>query len=189
MSAKKFKPGLGFREDKIEPSALEIRLQTTAKTGGIKRKRPTEDVVVTASIDHELNGVVEDCSLSKVEMINKRNIAIKPISNYLSNSISLQKKRKPKPNSTAVLDTIVADAAAVDVAADNNQLPNRSGECAAESSSTAASEKPRKRMKTRSKQKNIRRDNRPDSDKPKHLRPGEDFAGRPLTEVSYVKVY
>ena len=44
----------------------------------------------------------------------------------------------------------------------------------------------RKRPKTRSKQKNIRRDNRPVSNKPVHLQLGsKEYRGRPLTEVSH----
>jgi len=42
---------------------------------------------------------------------------------------------------------------------------------------------PRKRPKTRSKQKNIRKDNRPDDEKPSYLhKNSSDFAGRPLTQ-------
>ena len=41
-----------------------------------------------------------------------------------------------------------------------------------------------KKMKTRSKQKNIRKDRRADHVKPAHLQIGNaDYAGRPLTEV------
>lgn len=44
---------------------------------------------------------------------------------------------------------------------------------------------PRKKSKTRSKQKNIRRDNRPALSRPSHLQIGSsDYAGRPLTYVS-----
>jgi hypothetical protein len=42
--------------------------------------------------------------------------------------------------------------------------------------------KKRKRIKTRSKQKNIRRDNRPDDQKPTHLKFGsKEYKGRPIT--------
>jgi hypothetical protein len=47
-------------------------------------------------------------------------------------------------------------------------------------------EAPRKRVKTRSKQKNIRRDKRVQEFKPVHLRPGtKEYAGRPLTQVRF----
>lgn len=48
----------------------------------------------------------------------------------------------------------------------------------------------RKRVKTRSKQKNIRRDNRPATVKPAHLQIGsKDYKGRPITKVSSLPLF
>ena len=67
--------------------------------------------------------------------------------------------------------------------------PSSSSEAAAPSTSTEynadggdfTAVKKRKRIKTRSKQKNIRRDNRPDDQKPAHLKFGKGYMGRPIT--------
>ena len=52
----------------------------------------------------------------------------------------------------------------------------------------AAPERRRKRTKTRSKQKNIRRDNRSKEQRPAHLRPGSAFTGRALTEATRARL-
>jgi hypothetical protein len=92
--------------------------------------------------------------------------------------IASKESEAVKPTATAI-----AKAAAPDSAVKNVQL-NKEGAGAGVESDGAPK---RKKTKTRSKQKNIRRDNRTEAVKPEHLQySSESYAGRPLTEKTIV---
>ena len=133
-------------------------LKKNQKSTGMNKKRPSLEVANEEDCEESRTSVVRSTSTKK-STNNVENIHVAANSKQDSGP-------KAKLNDVAVktnreLDTLKSD--------DNKQVDGYK----------------RKRKKTRSKQKNIRRDNRDELAKPEHLQYASDnYAGRSLSEVS-----
>lgn len=182
------KIGLGFRgkvsEEKIK-DALQTRLDknqkkkkkkdTLGNDDSNKRKIDTEDDGNDDDdSDLQLHGIVEDTPISRTQQVSK---VVEKYHPKKKTAVDLVVSAK---SSVALLSNIDPTSSVAD---NSTQI----AAVTAESSSKAADSDgyKRKRTKTRSKQKNIRRDNRPDSQKPSYITntEAEDYRGRELTEV------
>ena len=180
------KVGLGFKgkvaEAKVK-DALQVRLEKSQKKK-TKSIDPDDEELDRKHDDDDdddddtglqLHGIVEDMPLSRTQ------IFAKPI---------VVSKAQPKKKAAVELingNLIVEKKTALPVAeivADSHVVVEKRKN---ENLSTVGDEHKRKRTKTRSKQKNIRRDNRPDSQKPSYITDtqAEDYRGRDLTEVRF----
>jgi hypothetical protein len=153
--------GLGFKASSSHPSKSDFS-DSQAK---LKRKQRSENTQSIKEKHKDLHGVVEDIEESRTSIAKApRNAATE-----------MEAKVKSKTK-TSESQTIVAKS-------EGNPQHIQVKSEASNAFSETLTEK-RKRPKTRSKQKNIRRDNRENDKKPAHLLIGsKDYQGRPLTSV------
>ena len=177
------KIGLGFRgkvaEVKVK-DALQVRLEKSQKKKTknidpddeeLDRKHDDDDDDDDTGL--QLHGIVEDMPLSRTQIfakpivVSKAQPKKKAAVELINGNLIVEKKAVPP------VAEVVADAHVVVEKRKSEEI------------STGGDEYKRKRTKTRSKQKNIRRDNRPDSQKPSYITDtqAEDYRGRDLTEV------
>ena len=188
------KVGLGFKgkvlAEKEKKDALQVRLEKSKKEKKKKNGEEADDeaTVVKGSVSSkddnkndsdddddegmQLHGVVEDMPISRTQK------SIKPVALL---------KKQPKRKSELINGNLVCEKKDVSNPILIAPIESTSKTSALSSSGTPGAEidYKRKRTKTRSKQKNIRRDNRPDSQKPSYITDmqSEDYRGRYLTEV------
>lgn len=189
------KSGLGFKgkvpEAKIK-DALQVRLEKSKKRKNEANSEPTkrkqeddgddndnDDGDDDDSSSLQMHGIVEDMPISRTQ----RNA--KPV-------VVAKSQPKKKVAAELINGNLVYEKKESKVPVESSSIPNAS---IPSDKKTVGSEAPsggdeykRKRTKTRSKQKNIRRDNRPDSQKPSYITDtqAEDYRGRDLTEVVFV---
>ena len=126
----------------------------------------------------QLHGIVEDMPISRTQK------SIKPV---------VLVKKQPKRKAELINGNLVCEKKGISPPVVS--VPTESTSKASALSSSvipgAENEYKRKRTKTRSKQKNIRRDNRPDSQKPSYITDiqSEDYRGRYLTEVKALLLF
>jgi len=170
--------GLGFdHELQSQPAYndLELRLLNKRKRQRINRST-SKDEANLDELQYFSSNIVDDPSLSRVDMIGRPNSR-------------RDRKESKAMNKDQSISTIEKEAV--------RDIDRQSKTCKASASESEpvkvfdrpyiASEFPvkRKKTKTRSKQKNIRRDTRGNDLKPVHLQTGsKEYTGRPLTEVS-----
>jgi hypothetical protein len=191
------KVGLGFKgkvaAEKTK-DALQIRLEKSQKkkknsepedepvatkvaTGSSKNKSDDDNDDENDDDDDDegvqLHGIVEDMPISRTQK------SIKPV--------TVVKKQQPKRKAELINGNLVCEKKEISPPVVVAPIESISKPSASSSSGTpgAENEYTRKRTKTRSKQKNIRRDNRSDSQKPSYITDtqSEDYRGRYLTEV------
>jgi hypothetical protein len=178
------KAGLGFK-GKIEKSkqdALAVRLEKSKQK---KRKVEAADdgPSVEDDSDGELHGMVEKMPLSKGGSYSKGSSGFSKTVGQKGSVKSLAEQ----PVNTAA--TAIKATSTTYPSMPKPQAATKTLDLATskkDGSENIGSEYKRKRTKTRSKQKNIRRDNRPDDKKPAHLQAAkegsEEYMGRPLTD-------
>lgn len=158
--------GLGYQPAKGSKATDKLAVLKKEK----KRKQDAEDYGT------ELHGMVEEDleeSRTKVQSSSRAQVkAQQPAAKKIKIEPTVS---KPVPQSQAAPQSSEKKPAAPSGGLSHfEQSPNLS-------TISGITDKP-KRTKTRSKQKNIRRDNRPDSAKPDYLQMGaKDYKGRPLT--------
>jgi hypothetical protein len=164
------KTGLGHKP--VKQDALEERIQRNFKIQQRKRKKFNED----DNASDLLHGIVGEEIESKIPQPREEKHA-KTVPPLSKTAVFHPKQRKHETStSTATslsnFSTLPSDLSDLKEATNADHL-------------ILKADFPRKRSKTRSKQKNIRRDNRPDSSKPVHLQFGSNtYEGRYLTEVT-----
>lgn len=169
------KGGLGFVETNNGSKQKEAANKKAAsKLANKKRLNASHDV------DDEMHGQVEHIEESRTSFTGK--------GTKQANQLKRKKEEPKNEKNKSSVPLKVDNGKPVDLAKSN---PPADASVAEPASSTTGTEKPedrvnsriRKRTKTRSKQKNIRRDNRAAENKPAHLHVGnKEYAGRPLTE-------
>ena len=177
------KIGLGFRGKATEvkvKDALQVRLEKSLKKKTKNIDPDDEEVIKKHNEDDDddddtglqVHGIVEDMPKSRTQ------IFAKPIA---VTKAQPKKKAVELVNGNLIVEKKAVLPSAEAVAVSNIVVEKRKSE----EISTGGDEYKRKRTKTRSKQKNIRRDNRPDSQKPSYITDtqAEDYRGRDLTEV------
>ena len=189
------KVGLGFKgkvaAEKTK-DALQIRLEKSQKkkknsepedepiatkvaTGSSKNKSDDDNDDDDDDDDEgvQLHGVVEDMPISRTQK------SIKPV--------AVVRKQQPKRKAELINGNLVCEKKEISPPVVVAPIESISKPSASSSFKTPGTENEykRKRTKTRSKQKNIRRDNRSDSQKPSYITDtqSEDYRGRYLTEV------
>ena len=188
------KSGLGFKgkvpEAKIK-DALQVRLEKSKK-----RKNETNDESNKSKLEddgnnddddddddsgHQMHGIVEDMPVSRTQRNSKPVIVAKS-------------QPKKKVAAELINGNLVYQKEEIKVPLEKSSIPNASTtgnvKSVGSDAPSGGEEYKRKRTKTRSKQKNIRRDNRPDSQKPSYITDtqAEDYRGRDLTEVLHCTV-
>jgi len=189
------KAGLGFRgtgkdkDTKKQKDVLQVRLEKQAKRQKRDDDRPGAPATTGDDADdddedegQQLHGIVGDVPISKTKL-------------SMFDKIQAQKRRRPetgqgKKGAKDPATTVAVAAAPVPpppVVAEEDVPPAAASAPAGSGDGGAGGDggRRRKRSKTRSKQKNIRRDNRPDEKKPEYLK-GE--LGRPLTEQTKARL-
>lgn len=158
------KAGLGFQGKPSKPGD---------KMGSLLKKDKKRKAVDGEDDEDlsELHGVVEDLEESRVKAINPKGKAVEQL------PAAKKAKTQSQPAPVKVVPAAQPSPAALvpppSTHTDSNESSNNNGD----------KKKKKNRVKTRSKQKNIRRDNRPDTAKPQHLQLGaRDYNGRPLTK-------
>ena len=208
------KVGLGFRGKVTEEKpkdALQIRLDKSQKKKkddkaddeSNKRKVDMDDNDNDDNDDDDdlqLHGIVEDMPISRTQQFSKssKNIPSQPkkkvkaateISNHKGGNDSIEVPSSASGSvSNFAADSSSSKTTSIEINNNNNNNNNKAAPTGTTSATTAngGDDYKRKRTKTRSKQKNIRRDNRPDSQKPSYITntEAEDYRGRELTEVN-----
>lgn len=207
LSSSKGRGGLGFENkgtvqegSRVKNDALLDKLKKSNK-----RKRDDEKQQVTAApLTHGLAEEDEELE-SRIKMVST--LGKKPEVEVKKAAPPQPKKEKGAPSAPPSSKPVKAAPATVPSQPKSNPPaahapqqsqskqeqeavvpPSSSSEAVAPSTSTEynadgdfSAVKKRKRIKTRSKQKNIRRDNRPDDQKPAHLKFGKGYKGRPIT--------
>jgi hypothetical protein len=188
------KSGLGFKgkvpEAKVK-DALQVRLEKSKKrkneanTELNKSKQEDNDNDDDDDDDdssgHQMHGIVEDMPVSRTQRNSK------PV-------VIAKSQPKKKVAAELINGNLVYQKEEITVPVEKSPVPNATAPGNAKAFGSEApsggEEYKRKRTKTRSKQKNIRRDNRPDSQKPSYITDtqAEDYRGRDLTEVTYCAV-
>jgi hypothetical protein len=184
------KSGLGFKgkvpEAKVK-DALQVRLEKSKKrkneaNSELKKSKPesddnnNDDADDDDSSGHQMHGIVEDMPVSRTQRNSK------PI-------VVAKSQPKKKVAAELINGNLVYQKEENTAQVEKSSVPNPSAPGNAKAVGSEApsggEEYKRKRTKTRSKQKNIRRDNRPDSQKPSYITDtqAEDYRGRDLTEV------
>ena len=181
------KVGLGFRGKAVDEKtrdALQIRLDKNLKkkkdnsVNDDSNKRKIDAVDDTNNDDDDddlqLHGIVEDMPISRTQSMSKTVMKSQTHKKTATDSLVSDKSSRALPSSIVLAGPITKDSTKPVSASFQVPLNAADGE-----------EYKRKRTKTRSKQKNIRRDNRPDSQKPAYITniDAEDYRGRELTEV------
>ena len=187
------KVGLGFKgkvaAEKTK-DALQIRLEKSQKkkknsepedepiatkvaTGSTKNNSDDDNDDDDNDEEMQLHGVVEDMPISRTQK------SVKPV--------AIVKKQQPKRKAELINGNLVCEMKETSLPIVLASIESTQKPSASSSSGTPGAENvyKRKRTKTRSKQKNIRRDNRSDSQKPSYITDtqSEDYRGRYLTEV------
>eukprot|EP01033_Poteriospumella_lacustris_P009518 gene9518-6821_t len=207
LSSSKGRGGLGFENkgtvqegSRVKNDALLDKLKKSNK-----RKRDDEKQQVTsAPLTHGLAEEDEELE-SRIKLVST--LGKKPEAEVKKGAPPQPKKEKAASAAPPAAKTVQETPVAVTSQPKKNApaaqapqqrqsqpekeavVPSSSSEAAAPSTSTEynadggdfTAVKKRKRIKTRSKQKNIRRDNRPDDQKPAHLKFGKGYMGRPIT--------
>lgn len=181
------KIGLGFRGKAVDEKtkdALQIRLDKNQKK---KKDNSVDDDSNKRKIDAfddtndddddddlQLHGVVEDMPISRTQSMSKTVMKSQPQKKTAIDSLVSDKSSSSLPSNIVPASPVTKNS--TKPAAAIFDLPIKAAD---------GDEYKRKRTKTRSKQKNIRRDNRPDSQKPTYITniDAEDYRGRELTEV------
>lgn len=179
--------GLGFKASKQGQLANRSSHENTLaqKLEKSNKKRKAEELN-NFGVDIGNHGVADDFEEeSRILATGKLPTAAKA----QQQSQSLKAKSKPlRPNNKLMLSKVLADP--VDIAVSSTHAEDDTGvplQPQEQNDYNQQSPTKHKRKKTRSKQKNIRRDNRPDHARPQHLQLGsKDYAGRPLTENTKV---
>lgn len=196
------KVGLGFKgKVSVEKTkdALQLRLEKSQKKK--KNSEPEDEpiatkVVLSSKSDRknndddddddndddddgvQLHGIVEDMPISRTQK------SIKPV---------VPVKKQPKRKAELINGNLICEKKEISPPVVTEPTDSTSKASASSSSVIpgAENEYKRKRTKTRSKQKNIRRDNRPDSQKPSYITDiqSEDYRGRYLTEVKALLLF
>jgi hypothetical protein len=179
------KGGLGFT-DRSEPKpARGQKAKAPLKRGFRDFAEDDEDV-------GELHGIVEGVEESRTAIASKAKKAPVVVSTQGQSAGQKKKAKQREQKARAAALKATADSAPV---FEEGVVPARpavstQGEDVAATGEGASEEdrmnsRKRKRVKTRSKQKNIRRDNRGDELKPENLRVGsKEYKGRPLTSAT-----
>jgi hypothetical protein len=185
--------GLGFTasvngkdQSKKGDDALSRNLKKGEKKYGQNDVDPVSGKKRTADELRDMHGVVDDLQeesraalVSVAKPVTKVSVAVNKQPHNLSKKV---KPSNPQNNininrtTTSSNDSkkSVFEFKSTSLAVSGDNVPNISADETLEA-------RP-KRKKTRSKQKNIRRDNRSDTDKPTHLQVGsKEYKGRPLT--------
>jgi hypothetical protein len=181
------KSGLGYKTSKKEDKTKIDHVSKMIEKQQKAAKRKQEQALINDQRD--LHGIIEDdVEESKTALVSNKT---KPNANNKAiNSKPNGKDNKAKAGNTNNKDsykstatTTTADSKA-DTAIESIFSIGSTSENTFYSADGGNSEKPyKKRKKTRSKQKNIRRDNRPDTARPEHLQLGsQEYRGRQLTE-------
>lgn len=199
-SNQKGRVGLGF-DNKSSTGADGSRVKNDAlleklKKSDKKRKREADQQLQSHSMSH---GLVEDDEEfeSRIKLVSSLSMKVegheeqkKPV----VSSKSVQKSNKnnesdvktTQSNNMKTVSNIPEPVKPVPVLSEPKGV--ETGHSNLADSQTDKSKK-RKRIKTRSKQKNIRRDNRPDDQKPSHLKFGSnEYKGRPITSQTREKL-
>lgn len=189
------KSGLGFKgkvpEAKIK-DALQVRLEKSKKRKNESNVEPNkskldedknndDDDDDDDSSGHQMHGIVEDMPVSRTQRNSKPVVVAKS-------------QPKKKVAAELINGNLVYQKEEIKIPLEKSSVPNASipgnAKAVGSEAPSGGEEYKRKRTKTRSKQKNIRRDNRPDSQKPSYITDtqAEDYRGRDLTEVLYSTV-
>lgn len=192
--------GLGKKVKAGKKDNLEDRLDHRNK----QKQKKLKNLEGEDSYEGPLHGIVEEEEISKFTSSKTTNKAVEPeedtgvllstkptkVTNVKSDSNSTSKKEDNYDITTMKSDIKVVTSSS----SSNKQFESKNHQAPTVASSTNAtihnpqtsnSTEPfqRKKTKTRSKQKNIRRDTRPDDQRPAHLRLHvEEYQGRALTK-------
>ena len=177
--------GLGFTEKRSRDGYKNDKQDKFGKVANINKRvndkaKKVGNIDDSSSDEDELHGVVEkDISRTNIKPINASKNKNRTSSNQTKRSTENQVDLKCTTKAEEYTELDSRNAEIKDVGTSKSASEKESGEVIREN------HRKRNRTKTRSKQKNIRRDNRPESSKPAHLQAGsKDFQGRELTEVT-----
>lgn len=162
----------GLVEDDEE---LESRIKIVSTLG--KKAIDAQEPAITASSNHKKQ---------KIDTSNNHdNIHPKPIA-----STDHRREVNQSPNEKdAIVVYSKAPSNKYEIVNSNDNQNRFAQNLTTNISDNGGAVKKKKRIKTRSKQKNIRRDNRPDDKKPSHLKFGsKDYLGRPITPQTREKL-
>lgn len=163
--------GLGFTSDRPTGVAFnELEQRLLSKRKRQKETKPAETSYKNLSIEKSYsNSMIDDSSISKIDMISSKK----------GNKSIVQQTHKDLSN-----QKIAAKSSTNLEPSSNAKLSKNHGLIEQGKDPQTTNNETRKRKKTRSKQKNIRRDTRTDDKKPVHLQYGsKEYKGRPLSEV------
>lgn len=204
--------GLGkttAQKSKVIHDNLHERIEQNNSKKQKKLKRETDDgdmkTGITQGIDDDddddvgvqLHGVVESAEESKLSRVQNKKSSNNKINqsntntNNLNTKTSHSNQQTTKESTQPMTKPEKHDVFRKDFPSannhDNDQLNHHSADSHFNNNTNPnmnSNSYPYKRKKIRSKQKNIRKDNRPEEAKPKHLQIGSDeYAGRELTQV------
>ena len=164
--------GLGYDAKEAKSTVEEQREQNDALMERIKKRKKLAKEERKKLLDQEQHGVIEEDIGGRYTVPSKGS---KPRSDIICVTAN-KKKAGSSYNVAKKLKTTSALSTSGNSNTADSENVNR-GEV-----NEPANNMKRKRPKTRSKQKNIRRDKRDDAFKPKHLLVGsKNYTGRPLT--------
>lgn len=182
------KSGLGYKISKKDDKTKVDHISKMVEKQQKAAKRKQEQALINDQRD--LHGIIEDdVEESKTALVynkkksdaNNKTINVKPngVNNKETKSKSDSANSSNKNTTTTPITEMKADKTIESIFAIGSTSETTSfGE------NEGYTEQPyKKRKKTRSKQKNIRRDNRPDTAKPEYLQLGsQEYRGRQLTD-------
>jgi len=161
------KLGLGYTAtSKRKENDNNVENSFIGRLKGTKKSKRNEAFELDADDEH---GIVEDNEISRTAINSKpvkpttKKIDLLAANNQIPMKVQENKKNIQSENNTNLKDS--TNTQIQESFPDNGIVTNRS------------------RPKKRSKQKNIRKDNRPASSKPDYLQPGPSYRGRPITKV------
>jgi hypothetical protein len=197
--------GVGASTESSSKQLSSGLLSKKVLTVGRKRNRENDDVDEeayegTGLDDHGIDGGDDEVDGGRTSIVKKKTVASKKADPAPAGNNKIKKKlgkkerqRQKEMEDTAAMDVFEPAPEGKDRSAgDDGKTKDASGNetAVAHPSNGESGTKPKKkRKKVRSRQKNIRKDNRSSDKKPAHLIPGSrNYQGRPMTQETRDKL-